>query len=396
MNPSVTAQKEPVLEGKHFINGAIACAEGAIVAGCRFFAGYPITPATEVAERMSERLPHLGGIYIQMEDEIASMAAILGASWGGKKSMTATSGPGFSLMMENLGLGIMTETPCVVVNMQRAGPSTGLPTYVGQGDMMQARWGSHGVYEIIALAPSSPQEALDLTITAFNLSEEFRLPVLIMGDEIIAHMTERVIIPTQDKVKIYPRRKPTAPPDEYLPYQPTNDLVPSMATAGDGYHIQTTGLTHNEKGYPVMTVEAHQKLVKRLIDKIILNKDKIIRVEEENTNDADVVVCSYGSSARIAEWAIKEARAKGIKVGKLRLITVWPFPNEQVSAVAKKIKAFVVPEINNGQISLEVERCAAGKARVISVPHLGGATHNPQDILDAIIKAASPPHQSNY
>ncbi|HLD36519.1 MAG TPA: 2-oxoacid:acceptor oxidoreductase subunit alpha [Planctomycetota bacterium] len=396
MNPSVTAQKEPVLEGKHFINGAIACAEGAIVAGCRFFAGYPITPATEVAERMSERLPHLGGIYIQMEDEIASMAAILGASWGGKKSMTATSGPGFSLMMENLGLGIMTETPCVVVNMQRAGPSTGLPTYVGQGDMMQARWGSHGVYEIIALAPSSPQEALDLTITAFNLSEEFRLPVLIMGDEIIAHMTERVIIPTQDKVKIYPRRKPTAPPDEYLPYQPANDLVPSMATAGDGYHIQTTGLTHNEKGYPVMTVEAHQKLVKRLIDKIILNKDKIIRVEEENTNDADVVVCSYGSSARIAEWAIKEARAKGIKVGKLRLITVWPFPNEQVSAVAKKIKAFVVPEINNGQISLEVERCAAGKARVISVPHLGGATHNPQDILDAIIKAASPPHQSNY
>ena len=383
-----TGAKEVILEGKQFINGAIACAEGAIVAGCRFFAGYPITPATEVAERMSERLPHLGGIYIQMEDEIASMAAILGASWGGKKSMTATSGPGFSLMMENLGLGIMTETPCVVVNMQRAGPSTGLPTYVGQGDMMQARWGSHGVYEIIALAPSSPQEALDLTITAFNLSEEFRLPVLIMGDEIIAHMTERVIIPTQDKIKLYPRRKPTAPPDEYLPYQPANDLVPNMATAGDGYHIQTTGLTHNEKGYPVMTVEAHQKLVKRLIDKIILNKDKIIRLEEENTNDADVVVCSYGSSARIVEWAIKEARAKGIKVGKLRLITVWPFPNEQVSAVAKKIKAFVVPEINNGQISLEVERCAAGQARVISVPHLGGATHNPQDILDAIIKAA--------
>jgi 2-oxoglutarate ferredoxin oxidoreductase subunit alpha len=290
-------------------------------------------------------------------------------------------------MMENLGLGIMTETPCVVVNMQRAGPSTGLPTYVGQGDMMQARWGSHGVYEIIALAPSSPQEALDLTIMAFNLSEEFRLPVLIMGDEIISHMAERVIIPALDKVKIYPRRAPKVPPGEYLPYQPDSDLVPAMATAGDGYHIQTTGLTHNEKGYPVMTAEAHQKLVKRLVDKIILNKDKIIRVEEENTDNADVVVCSYGSSARIAEWAIREARAKGIKVGKLRLITVWPFPEEQVRAIAKKIKAFVVPEINNGQISLEVERCAAGNARVISVPHMGGAAHNPRDILDAIMKA---------
>ena len=388
--------EEIVLEGKQFINGAVACAEGALVAGCRFFAGYPITPSTEVAERMAERLPHMGGFFIQMEDEIAAMAAILGASWGGMKSMTATSGPGFSLMMENLGLGIMTETPCVVVNMQRAGPSTGLPTYVGQGDMMQARWGSHGVYEIIALAPASPQEALDLTILAFNLSEEFRLPVLIMGDEIISHMAERVIIPARDKVKIYLRRAPKMPPDEYLPYQPNSDLVPDMAVAGQGYHIQTTGLTHNEKGYPVMTAEAHQKLVKRLVDKIILNKDKIIRLEEENTGDADVVICSYGSSARIAEWAIRAARAKGIKVGKLRLITVWPFPEEQVRAVARKIKAFVVPEINNGQISLEVERCAAGKARVISVPHLGGATHNPQDILDAIIKAASPPHQSNY
>ena len=380
--------EEIVLEGKQFINGAVACAEGALVAGCRFFAGYPITPSTEVAERMAERLPHMGGFFIQMEDEIAAMAAILGASWGGMKSMTATSGPGFSLMMENLGLGIMTETPCVVVNMQRAGPSTGLPTYVGQGDMMQARWGSHGVYEIIALAPASPQEALDLTILAFNLSEEFRLPVLIMGDEIISHMTERVIIPARDKIKIYPRRAPKAPPEKYLPYQAGPDLIPDMATAGEGYHIQMTGLTHDERGYPVMTTEAHQKLVKRLVDKIILNKDKIVRVEEEGINNSDVVVCSYGSSARIAEWAIREARLKGIKVGKLRLITIWPFPEEQVRAAAKKTRAFVVPEINNGQISLEVERCAAGNAKVVNVPHMGGATHNPKDILNAIIKAA--------
>jgi 2-oxoglutarate ferredoxin oxidoreductase subunit alpha len=369
----MSGPKETILEGKHFMNGAIACAEGAIVAGCRFFAGYPITPSTEVAERMSERLPHLGGTYVQMEDEISSMAAILGASWGGAKSMTSTSGPGFSLMMENLGLGIMTETPCVIVNMQRAGPSTGLPTYVGQGDMMQARWGSHGIYEIIALAPSSPQEILDLTITAFNLAEEFRLPVLIMGDEIISHMTERVNIPAQDKVKIYPRRKPTVAPDEYLPYQPEADLVPNMAVAGEGYHIQTTA--------------AHHILVKRLVDKIIKNKDKIIRIEKDQTDNAEVVVCSYGISARIAEWAIQEARAKGIKVGKLRLITVWPFPEEQVRAIAKNIKAFVVPEINNGQISREVERCAGG-TQVVTVTHMGGTTHNPQDILDAIIKAA--------
>lgn len=383
----MSVYKDAILTGKHFMNGAVACAEGAIAAGCRFFAGYPITPATEVAERMAERLPHISGIYIQMEDEIASMAAILGAAWGGMKTMTATSGPGFSLMMENLGLGIMTETPCVVVNMQRAGPSTGLPTYVGQGDMMQARWGSHGVYEIIALAPASPQELFDLTITAFNLSEEFRLPVLIMGDEVMAHMTERVIIPTADKIKIYNRRKPAVKPKEYMPYQADDNLVPPMAIAGEGYHIQTTGLTHNEQGYPVMTSEAHQKLVKRLVDKIIVNKDKIIRIEED-IDGADIVVCSYGISARIAEWAIKEARNQGIKVGKLRLITIWPFPEEKIRALSKSVKTFVVPEINNGQIVLEVERCVQGRSEVIPVTHMGGATHNPLDILEAIVRAS--------
>ncbi|MFH1226321.1 MAG: 2-oxoacid:acceptor oxidoreductase subunit alpha [Planctomycetota bacterium] len=375
----------PIIE---FINGDEACARGAIEAGCRFFAGYPITPATEIAEYMARHLPALNGVFIQMEDEIASMAAILGASWGGVKSMTATSGPGFSLMMENLGLGIMTETPCVVVDMQRAGPSTALPTYIGQGDMMQARWGSHGVYEIIALCPSSPQEAFDLTIRAFNLSEKYRIPVLIMGDEVVAHMTERVIIPPPDQIKLYQRRKPTVSPDEYMPYQADKDLVPPMANAGDGYHIQTTGLTHNEKGHPVMTTEAHHKLIRRLIEKITNNRDDIITYEEENTADAQIVVCSYGISARIAEWAIQEARAKGIKVGKLRLITIWPFAEEKIRALASKVKAFVVPEINNGQISLEVERCAGGKAKVVTVPHMGGATHNPKDILDAILAAS--------
>ncbi|HIC94371.1 MAG TPA: 2-oxoacid:acceptor oxidoreductase subunit alpha, partial [Anaerolineae bacterium] len=232
--------------------GDEACAEGAIAAGCRFFAGYPITPATEIAERMSRRLPEVGGIYIQMEDELASMAAVLGASWAGVKAMTATSGPGFSLMMENLGLGIMLETPCVLVNVQRGAPSTGLPTLVGQGDMMQARWGSHGHYEIIALAPSSPQELFDLTIRAFNLSEKYRTPVLVMTDAEVGHMTEKVVIPPPEEIEIYPRRKALVPPDRYLPFEPDEGLVPPMACAGEGYRFHVTGLTHDERGYPVI------------------------------------------------------------------------------------------------------------------------------------------------
>ena len=239
--------REEHLMGEFFINGDIACAEGAISAGCRFFAGYPITPATEVAERMSERLPEIGGTYIQMEDELASMNAILGASWGGVKAMTSTSGPGFSLMMENIGLGIMLETPCVLANIQRAGPSTGLPTLAGQGDMMQARWGSHGPYAIIALSPNSPQEMYNLTIKAFDLSEKYRTPVLIMSDEVVGHMSEKVIIPPPDEIKPYPRRKPTVPPAEYWPYVPDADLVPPMANAGEGYRFHVTGLTHDER-----------------------------------------------------------------------------------------------------------------------------------------------------
>ena len=373
-----------VLTGQHFMSGDIACAEGAIAAGCRFFAGYPITPATEIAERMAERLPSLGGTFLQMEDEIASMSAILGASWAGVRSMTATSGPGFSLMMENLGLGIMMETPCVVVNVQRAGPSTGLPTLVGQGDMMQARWGSHGSYEIIALCPSSPQEMFELTIKAFNLSEQFRLPVLLMADEVIGHMTEKVIIPEPAELKIYQRRQTTLPPEKYRPYHPEEDLVPQMVNAGAGYHIHITGLTHDEKGYPVISAEAQQVLVQRLIDKIRRNRDKIIMFEEYYMEDAEIVVCAYGISARTAIWPIRQARQDGIKVGLLKLITVWPFPEEKIRNLAARVKALIVPELNAGQIVLEVERCAGGKARVISIPHLGGATHDPREVLRVI------------
>ena len=379
--------EKSILEGQFFINGDEACAEGAISAGCRFFAGYPITPATEIAERMSRRLPEIGGVYVQMEDEIASMNAILGASWAGVKAMTSTSGPGFSLMMENLGLGVMLETPCVLVNVQRAGPSTGLPTLVGQGDMMQARWGSHGVYEIIAIVPSSPQEMFDFTIKAFNLSEKYRVPVLLMADETVGHMSEKVVIQQVSPGELVQRRRPTAPPGKYWPYQPDSDLVPPMAIAGEGYRFHVTGLTHDERGYPEMTAAAQERLVRRLVDKIRLNKKDIINYEEVGTEDAEVVVCAYGITARVARRAVQQARDEGIRAGLLRLITVWPFAEDRVRELSRQVKAFVVPEINYGQIVLEVERCAGSKAKTLLLPHMGGGMHQPQTILEGIREA---------
>ena len=372
------------LVGEFFLSGDEACAEGAISAGCRFFAGYPITPATEIAERMSTRLPQVEGIFVQMEDELASMAAVLGASWAGTKAMTATSGPGFSLMMENLGLGIMLETPCVLVNIQRGDPSTGLPTMVGQGDMMQARWGSHGSYEIIALAPSSPQDIFDLTILAFNLSEKYRVPVVIMSDEAVGHMSEKVVIPYVAPESLVGRRHPRVSPEEYLPYKPDADLVPPMAVAGQGYRFHVTGLTHDERGYPVMTVEAQDRLVRRLVDKIRVNRSDIMRYREVQVEDADIIVCAYGITARIAQMAVKMARDEGIRAGLLQLITVWPFAEERIRELSQQARAFVVPEINYGQIVLEVERCAGDRARAVLVPHMGGEVHSPDTILQAI------------
>ena len=375
---------EAVLTGTYFMNGDHACCEGALAAGCRFFAGYPITPATEIAERMSRRLPELGGIYIQMEDEIASMAAILGASWGGVKAMTGTSGPGFSLMMENIGLGICTETPCVVCNVQRAGPSTGLPTLVGQGDMMQARWGSHGHYEIIVLAPSSPQEMFDFTIRAFNLSEQYRLPVILMADEVIGHMNERVVIPSKDKIVRVERRKPKAPPGDYLPYHPDSDGVTPMANCGDGYRIHITGLTHDERGYPGMDAETQAQMVNRLIQKIRINKDDIIKTENVYLEDAEVAVVAYGISARSARQAVRDARAKGMRVGLIKLETVWPFPEELIRDTATRVRALIMPEINAGQMVLELQRCARGACPVHLVSHFGGSIIHPDAISDVI------------
>jgi len=382
-----TTLRPGVLTGEHFINGDYACAEGALAAGCRFFAGYPITPATEIAEHMSERMPEVGGIFIQMEDEIASMNAILGASSAGVKSMTATSGPGFSLMMENFGLGIMMEIPCVLVNIQRGGPSTGLPTIVGQQDMMQARWGSHGDYEVIALSPSSPQEIFDLTIKAFNLSEKYRLPVLIMSDEIVGHMTEKVVIPEEKDILLVNRKKPEVPPGKYLMYQTAEDLVPVIANAGEGYKVIATGLTHDERGYPAMNAEAHEKLIRRLCNKILINKTDIIEYEERFMEDAEIVVVAYGIPSRSALSAVKMARKAGINAGLLRLITVWPFCEEKIFELAGKVKAILVPEINNGQIVREVERCAKGKSSVVHIP-IFADVHTPQEILHKIREAS--------
>jgi len=344
-----------VLEGVHFLDGDFACGEGAMAAGCRFVAGYPITPSTEVVERISRRFPMMGGTFIQMEDELASMAAVVGASWTGTKSMT---------------------------------PSTGLPTMVGQADMMQARWGSHGDYELIAMCPQSPQESFDLMIDAFNLSEEYRLPVLFMMDECVGHMTEKVVIPPAEEIEIRPRVLTKTPPGEFLPYRVNGTSIPEFARAGDGYRFHSTGLTHDERGYPVMSEEVQEQCVRRLVDKIRNNAERIVRFEEDGVDDAEVVVVAYGITARVAREAVDLARAKGVKAGMMRLVIVWPFPEKRIQALAKKIKAFVVPEVNYGQIVFEVERCAYAQAKAIPCPHGGGGVHDPEKICKTILEAA--------
>jgi 2-oxoglutarate ferredoxin oxidoreductase subunit alpha len=376
--------KRALLTGSHFMNGDVACAEGAIAAGCRFFAGYPITPATEIAEHLSQRMPEIGGIYIQMEDEIASMAAVIGASYTGLKAMTATSGPGFSLMQENIGLAVMTETPCVVVDIMRGGPSTGQPTLPGQQDVMQAKWGSHGDYGIIAMSPSSVQEMFDLTVEAFNLSETYRVPTLLMGDEIVAHMWEKVVIPSAEKIRTVNRKKPNVQREEYAPFMPDDDLVPPMACFGEGYHFHATGLTHDEYGYPkTVSSEIQTKLVRRLCEKISKNADKIVKIEKVMLDDADIVVVAYGIVARAALSAVRKARSAGLKAGLLRLITLWPFPEEQVAEAAENAKMIVVPEMNCGQLVREVER-AAKCTPVSFLSKLGEDPHTPMEIFEAI------------
>jgi 2-oxoglutarate/2-oxoacid ferredoxin oxidoreductase subunit alpha len=384
----VPADPKGVLTGRHFMDGDHALAEGALAAGCRFFAGYPITPSTETAERFAERCPEVGGLFIQMEDEIASITANIGAVWGGQKVMTVTSGPGFSLMMESFGLACMMETPMVVADVQRGGPSTGLPTLTAQQDMMQVRWGSHGDYRIIALVPDSPQECFDLAVEAFNLSETYRVPVFIMTDETVGHMHEKVVIPPAEEIKVVERNWYTGPKEDYRPYKFDGKHGAPMVKAGDGYRFHSTGLTHDERGYPALTAEDNKKLLTHLIQKIDNNADQIIRVEENGMEDADIVVVSYGITSRIAIRAVQVAREQGLKVGFLRLITVWPFCEKKIRELAGRVKAIVVPELNYGQIVLEVERAAQGKCKVISVNSCGGAVHDPEEILAAIKEGA--------
>jgi 2-oxoglutarate ferredoxin oxidoreductase subunit alpha len=366
------------------IQGNHAAALGALAAGCRFFAGYPITPSSEIAEIMSRELPKLGGKFIQMEDEIASIAAVIGASVGGLKAMTATSGPGFSLMQENLGYAVVAEIPCVIVNVMRAGPSTGLPTSPSQGDVMQARWGTHGDHPIIALAPASVREAFDLTVTGFNFAEKYRTPVLLLMDEVVGHMREKVELPDPEAVEIVNREMPSVPPEWYEPFGSPMSDVPPLAPFGEGYRYHITGLLHDPRGFPTERLDEVQPWIERVFRKIDRNLDEIAMWEEDGVEDARTVVVAYGSVARSARQAIKIARARyGRKVGLLRLKTLWPFPEEAVERVAQNAQRIVVAEMNLGQIALEVERIA-GRGKVLRVGRADGRMVTPDQIVDAM------------
>ncbi len=365
-----------------FIQGNEACAKGAIKAGCRFFAGYPITPSTEVAETLARELPKVGGSFVQMEDEIASAGAIIGGSWGGAKSMTATSGPGISLMQENIGYAFITETPIVVVDVQRGSPSTGQPTMAAQGDMMQARWGSHGDYEPIALSPSSVQEFFDFTIKAFNLAEEYRTPVFVMADEIIGHMREKITV--EDDIEIVARKMPEDK-DNYLPFKNVENGTNPMPAFGQGFNIHVTGLTHDERGYPdTNDPETHHNLVQRLCDKILNNRDKICSVQSESCEDADIIILSYGAPVRSAVEAVQKARAEGKKLGYIKLDTPWPFPEEQVRELASNASDVYVVELNLGQMYYEVERVLDSNVNVHLIGKIGGPMPTPDEILSRI------------
>ncbi|MBS4022606.1 MAG: 2-oxoacid:acceptor oxidoreductase subunit alpha [Dethiobacter sp.] len=364
------------------MQGNEACAEGAIAAGATFYAGYPITPSTEIAEIAAKRLPVTGGKFIQMEDEIAGMAAVIGASIGGAKSFTATSGPGFSLKQENIGYAIMAEIPCVIVNVQRMGPSTGVATAPAQGDVMQARWGTHGDHPVIAFSPSSVRETFDLTVKAFNISEKLRQPVIILLDEVVGHMRENINIPSRDELEIIDREIPAAG-EEYKPYAVDKDVSP-LASFGEGFLYNITGLAHDEYGFPTADGEKVKGLLTRLHKKIENQKSDILITEEYATEDAKLVVVSYGCTARSARQAVKKAREAGLAVGFFRTATIWPFPYEKIAALAETAEKFLVPEMNMGQINGEVERAVKGKSEVFGLNRFDGELITPEEILARI------------
>ena len=374
-------------EGKVLLlQGNEALAEGALAAGCRFFAGYPITPASEIAEHMALKLPALGGTFIQMEDEIASMGAVIGASLAGVKAMTATSGPGFSLMQENIGFACMAETPCVIVDVMRGGPSTGLPTLASQGDVMQARWGTHGDHPIIVLAVSSVRDCFETALFAFNLAEKHRVPVIILSDEVVAHTRETFVPPPPGEIEVFDRLKPTVPPEWYRPYEDTGTGVPPMAAFGDGYRHHVTGLTHDERGFPTQRSDEIDALVRRHFRKITQGFHEIQRVENFMLEDAEIAVIAYGSVARSARRAVLEAREHGVKAGLLQLITLFPFPRRCVEKVLKQCRAVLVPEMNIGQISREVKRVQRDSSRVETLNRVDGSLITPREISDCLIK----------
>jgi 2-oxoglutarate ferredoxin oxidoreductase subunit alpha len=365
------------------MQGDHACAEGAIAAGCRFFGGYPITPATEIAEIMAQRLPQVGGKFIQMEDEIGSIAAIIGASVGGAKAMTATSGPGFSLMQENIGYAAMAEIPCVIVNVQRLGPSTGRPTSPAQGDVMQARWGTHGDHPIIALSPSSVRETFDLTVQSFNFAERYRTPVILLMDEVIGHMRERVVLPDPETIEQVRRPDTTVPPEWYKPYENFPVDVPPLVPFGEGYRYHITGLHHDERGYPTNRLDEIQPWLERIFRKIDRSLSDILLYDEDGIEDAETLVIAYGVTARSARYAAELARERGRKVGLLKLKTIWPFAEEVVEHAAERLHRVVVPEMNLGQLALEVER-VVGRHKVRRVNRADGEMIRPAEILAAI------------
>jgi len=368
---------------KRFLQGNEACVEGALYAGCRFYAGYPITPSTEIAEILSVRLPKVGGKFIQMEDEIASIAATIGGSLAGFKSLTATSGPGFSLKQEGIGFACMTEIPCVIVNVMRGGPSTGFPTGPSQADVMQAKWGTHGDHPAVTLTPSTVQEILSETVRAFNLSERYRTPVVLLFDEIAGHMREPVIIPEPGELEVVDRAKPTCKPEEYLPYDDRYE-VPPLAPFKGKYRFHITGLNHKTDGFPTNDAATIDRGNRRIMEKIENNKRSIWKNEEVYLDDASIGVVSYGSIARSARYAVNDARERGIKAGLLRPLTIWPFPDDAISELAGKVKVIIVPEMNLGQVIHEVTRIANGKCEVVGINRVDGEPIHPQQIIDLI------------
>jgi 2-oxoglutarate ferredoxin oxidoreductase subunit alpha len=367
----------------HFWSGNQACVEAAVIAGCRFFAGYPISPANEIPEGLSERLPKVDGICIQMEDELASIGAVMGASWAGRKAMTATSGPGFSLMQETIGWGFMTETPCVVVDVQRVGPGTGQATKSGQADVMQARWGTHGDYATIALSPNSVQEMFELTIRAFNLAERYRTPVILLADETIAHLREQVMVPRPDSIEIVNRKKPEAGETAFFGLE---EVAP-MPVIGENFNVAVTGSTHDECGVRfTQDAAVHRRMVERINAKISKHADDIVEVESHNVDDCEVGIVSFGCTSRAVYEAVDRAEASGMRAGHVRLKTIWPFPEKAVKRLAEAAERIIVPEMNLGQVAGEVQKVARG-VEIVRLNKIGGGELiTPEEVFEKIVE----------